>query len=139
MFPASDHSILSNEEFHKAFLVSASTFFAAMVAFSCSQFVDIRIFHFVKKATQDKWLWARNNLSTITAQFIDTTIFLFTLFLLDVLSWDLCMHLHMPMFMIKTMIALFDTPFFYLGVRLLGRQRGDDSQSFSVQLGQEMA
>lgn len=136
LLPASGHTILSDAEFHKAFRVSTSTFLAGMAAFTCSQFVDIRIFHFVKDLTQGRWLWARNNLSTITAQLIDTTIFLFILFVLDVLPAEVCLHLLMPMFTIKLVCALFDTPFFYLGVRLLSRKR-QESENYPEPLKQE--
>ncbi len=45
---------------------------ASMVAYLTAQFVDVHVFHYLKKKTKGKMLWLRNNLSTMTSQLIDS-------------------------------------------------------------------
>ncbi|MGB0915122.1 MAG: queuosine precursor transporter [Crocinitomicaceae bacterium] len=45
---------------------------ASMIAYIIAQFVDVRIFHYLKQRTNGKYLWLRNNVSTITSQLIDS-------------------------------------------------------------------
>ncbi|XOV68827.1 MAG: queuosine precursor transporter [Fluviicola sp.] len=45
---------------------------ASMLAYLTAQFVDVHVFHFLKKKTKGKMLWLRNNLSTMTSQLIDS-------------------------------------------------------------------
>ena len=52
---------------------SARAIFASMVAYLFAQFVDIRPLHFWRKLTDGRYLWLRNNASTMLSQFIDTT------------------------------------------------------------------
>ena len=49
---------------------------AGLSSFIVSQNVDVFIFHIIKeKFPEDKWLWLRNNGSTLISQFIDTLLF----------------------------------------------------------------
>jgi len=54
--------------------------FASLSAYLVSQHHDIWAFHFWKKLTKGKWLWLRNNLSTMVSQLIDTSVFCFLAF-----------------------------------------------------------
>lgn len=46
--------------------------FASMIAYLAAQFVDVHVFHFLKKKTNGKKLWLRNNLSTMVSQLVDS-------------------------------------------------------------------
>lgn len=46
--------------------------FASMIAYMTAQFVDVQVFHLLKKKTKGKLLWLRNNVSTLTSQLIDS-------------------------------------------------------------------
>lgn len=46
--------------------------FASMIAYLSAQFVDVHVFHLLKKKTKGKKLWLRNNVSTMTSQLIDS-------------------------------------------------------------------
>ena len=46
--------------------------FASMIAYLAAQFVDVQLFHYIKKKTQGKKLWLRNNVSTMTSQLVDS-------------------------------------------------------------------
>ena len=45
---------------------------ASMIAYLAAQFVDVHVFHYLKRKTNGKKLWLRNNLSTMTSQLIDS-------------------------------------------------------------------
>ena len=94
------------------FLISAS-----MLAYLVAQLIDVRIFHHIKKITNGKKLWLRNNISTMFSQLIDTiivnTIFLY--FGLN-LQWDIIIKIIIASYIFKIIIAAFDTPLVYLGV-----------------------
>lgn len=89
-----------------------------LVAYLISQFLDIRIFHYVRKKTKTRHLWLRNILSTIVSQFVDTIIFI-TIAFYGVFEnlWALILG----QYLIKLFIALLDTPFAYLGVSIARR------------------
>ena len=46
---------------------------ASMIAYLTAQFIDVQIFHFLKKKTNGKMLWLRNNVSTLVSQLVDTS------------------------------------------------------------------
>ena len=50
-------------------------FAASMIAYLISQFFDVWFFEFISKLTNRRFLWLRNNLSTITSSLIDNFIF----------------------------------------------------------------
>lgn len=46
--------------------------FASMIAYLTAQFVDVHVFHYVKRKTKGAKLWLRNNVSTLTSQLVDS-------------------------------------------------------------------
>lgn len=107
-------SPVSNEEFSKVFGLTGVAVAASMLAYLFAQFIDIRIFHFWKEYTKGKHLWLRNNFSTITSQFVDTATVLLLLCSFGAIEWKLFGMLLLNGFLFKVLVALFDTPFFYL-------------------------
>ncbi len=96
------------------FLITAS-----MLAYLVAQLIDVSIFHYLKKLTSGKKLWLRNNISTIFSQLVDTIIVnsIFLYFGLN-LSWDIILKIIIASYIFKILIAIFDTPFVYIGVHL---------------------
>ncbi|KPL25938.1 MAG: transporter, partial [Bacteroides sp. SM1_62] len=45
---------------------------ASMIAYLTAQFVDVHIFHVIRKRTRGRMLWLRNNGSTLTSQMVDS-------------------------------------------------------------------
>ena len=50
-------------------------FLASMIAYLFSQFFDIWFFEIISEFTDKRFLWLRNNFSTIVSSLIDNTIF----------------------------------------------------------------
>jgi len=119
--PPADRFAENNDAFVTIFNNSSRMFLASIVAFGLSQFHDIWAFEFWKKKTKGKFLWLRNNLSTIVSQFIDTTIFMFLAFykMSDKFDAAFVWSLILPYYILKIILALVDTPLVYLGVKWL--------------------
>lgn len=83
---------------------------ASLAAYLVSQSSDVFVFHKLKEVNNGKYKWIRNNLSTISSQFLDTAIFIAIGFYGSVP--DLWVMMYSQWF-IKIIIALCDTPFFY--------------------------
>ena len=120
--PAIENSPISDEEFKKVFSVSSIAVFASMLAYLIAQLVDIRIYHFWKKLTKGKLLWLRNNFSTFSSQFIDSSLVIGLLCFFDILSWDLFWGLALSAIIFKVFVALIDTPFLYFFVWLFRKK-----------------
>ena len=111
-FPAMEVSPLSDDGYSAAFGNSGRVIAASMTAYLIAQFIDVRIFHFWKKLTKGKYLWLRNNASTIFSQLVDTTLVVLVLFV-GVESWEFMLGLILHGWFFKTICAAFDTPIMY--------------------------
>ena len=47
---------------------------ASMIAYLTAQFCDVYVFHWIKDLTKGRYLWLRNNGSTLTSQLVDTVL-----------------------------------------------------------------
>lgn len=102
--------------------------FASMVSYLLAQFVDVHLFHWLKKRTGGRFLWLRNNGSTITSQLVDTTSVILVTHAVGGLPVDpqspilpqLIQYI-VSGYGFKVAVALFDTVPFYLGTRWLRR------------------
>ena len=122
-FAAITESPVDNETYQRAFGNSWRVVSASMIAYLVAQLVDVRVFHFWKKLTNGNHLWLRNNGSTLFSQLIDTTLVVFVLFV-GVKSSSEMGDLVFDGWMFKALVALCDTPIFYLVVFLLRRYFG---------------
>ena len=109
-------------EVHNALSVIASYspafIIGSLTAYFISQKFDVWFFNYLKTLTQGKYLWFRNNLSTITSQLIDTFIYTFTWVIATDLSIYDAFYIALSKYIFKIFIALIDTVFIY-GVRNL--------------------
>ena len=131
MAAATDWSPVNDDTFHRVFGLFGPAVFASMTAYITAQFIDIRIFHFWKRKTNNHHLWLRNNGSTIFSQLIDTISVLFLLCSFGVIEWVRFYPFLLNGFLFKILVALFDTPLFYLFSHLLRKL-------FHLKLGEEV-
>ena len=129
--PALDASPINDETFSQVFSLSGLAVLASMLAYLFAQFIDIKIYHFWKRLTKGKMLWLRNNFSTFSSQFIDTTTVITLLCVFEVLSWDSFIGLVVSGVVFKILIALLDTPLLYLFVHLFRKK-------FDLEVGEEI-
>ena len=106
-----------------------------MCAYLLAQFIDIKIFHFLKDSTNGKHFWLRNNFSTLFSQIIDTASVLVLLCLasdmgwVTGLSWSHFPQLFVGGYLFKVLIALIDTPIAYFCCAILRKK-------FNLKMGQ---
>ncbi len=117
--PATEWSTVDQVTFNQVFGSFTPAVIASLIAYLTAQLIDIRLFHFWKNLTKGKYLWLRNNGSTIVSQIIDTGLVLLIIGLFGVITIDKLPSLFINGFLFKLFFALFDTPFFYLGVWLI--------------------
>ena len=117
--PTAEVSPLDNATFEKVFGLSGPAFFGSMLAYLTAQFIDIRIFHFWKRLTEGKYLWLRNNASTMCSQLVDTSVVLFILCSAGAIPLENFYALLWMGWMFKVFVALIDTPIIYFCIWLL--------------------
>ena len=116
------HENWTNQEAYETiFKGSLRMTIASLIAFILSQYHDIWAFHFWKEKTKGKFLWLRNNASTVVSQLIDTSIFMYIAFyhLTPKFTSSFIFSLIIPYWIFKIVFALLDTPLCYLGVKWL--------------------
>jgi uncharacterized integral membrane protein (TIGR00697 family) len=97
---------------------SARIMIASLTAYLFSQYHDVWAFHFWKRVTTDRFLWLRNNASTVVSQLLDSVVFITIAFYGSLPV----MPLILGQWFVKVGIALLDTPFVYLLVYVVRRR-----------------
>jgi len=109
---------------------TVSATMSSMVAYLTAQFVDVHVFHAIKKLTKGKMLWLRNNGSTLTSQMVDSVAVITFTYLtarnaIQISPGDTVMHgliiLILSNYFFKMVSALIDTIPFYIGTRILSK------------------
>ena len=107
---------------------AVSATIASMIAYLTAQFVDVQIFHSIKKLSKGKMLWLRNNGSTLTSQMVDSIAVITVTYLtarnaIHITPGETVFHgiviLILSNYVFKMVSALLDTIPFYLGVGFL--------------------
>jgi uncharacterized integral membrane protein (TIGR00697 family) len=112
-----DESDFLSEHITAIFSVLPRIAFASLIAYLISQSHDVWFFAKLKKRHKKRHLWLRNNLSTVTSQLIDNTIFTLIAFI-GVFSWNVIGQIFLTSFILKVIVAAFDTPFVYLARKI---------------------
>jgi uncharacterized integral membrane protein (TIGR00697 family) len=91
---------------------------ASVITYLISNTIDTYLYDAIRKRfPADKFLWLRNNGSTLTSQLLDSFVFTFLAFY-GVFSVSTLIELSLTTYAIKVIIALCDTPFLYLAKRI---------------------
>jgi hypothetical protein len=93
-------------------------FIASMIAYLASQYFDVWIYSTIKNLTMNRFLWLRNNFSTILSSLVDNTVFSFLAWIIlnpnPETFYNVIMIYILGTFILRIFIALIDTPFMYL-------------------------
>lgn len=99
---------------------------AGIITMALSQYIDINIFNFLRNVTSGKAKWVRNLGSTSISQLIDTFIFIMLAFVVfpgigggEVYPIAVALSMVVAQYIVKLMVALIDTPLFYIGAYFL--------------------
>lgn len=114
--PSSD----DQNEFQATLGLSGLRIFASLLAYLTAQLVDIKLYTWIRKLTNEKYLWLRNNGSTLISQLVDTAI-------IDIvyLYWGLGMDVYQVLpimvfsYAYKSFFSATTTPLLYLSLYLI--------------------
>ena len=84
----------------------------SLLAYFISQSFDVWAFHKLKVITGGRWLWLRNNLSTMSSQVVDTAIFTLVVWA-PIVGIRAALGLGFAKYIFKLAIAMIDTGFIY--------------------------
>ena len=100
------------------FLPFPGFFAASMIAYLFSQYFDVWLYAKISKFTKKRFLWLRNNVSTMISGLLDNIIFsLFAWIVFNPNPLDFNTVLFtfiLGTYFLRIVIAIFDTPFIYL-------------------------
>jgi uncharacterized integral membrane protein (TIGR00697 family) len=86
--------------------------FGSLLAYLVSQRFDVWAFHKIKAWTGERWLWLRNNGSTMASQLLDTTIYSLIVWW-GTVDLQTALALGAAKYVFKLVIAAIDTVFIY--------------------------
>lgn len=94
---------------------------ASVTAYFVSQMYDVWAFHAIRQRTGGRYLWLRNNGSTLVSQFLDSLVFCVIAFA-GVYPMAVFWEILLSTYVIKALVAVLDTPFLYLARRMGTKQ-----------------
>ena len=140
--PRSADSPVTDEAFNMVFGLLPGIVFGSMIAYLTAQFLDVQLFEFWRRLTKGRHLWLRNNASTIFSQMIDTVLVVTIALIIwpqidgfsetTPISLETWKEVVIWQYLFKALIALADTPIFYVGVAVFQRWIAAEPTSQSV-------
>jgi uncharacterized integral membrane protein (TIGR00697 family) len=119
---ATSFSPVSDNDFRTVFGQSQWIIVGSIVAFLCSQLIDVQVFWLFKKATGNKHIWLRATGSTMVSQMVDTFVVQFIAFVLPG-KWPFSEFITNASwgYAFKLLVALALIPLIYLGHYVIGK------------------
>jgi len=118
------------------YATTSGAVFASMLAYIAAQYCDVQLFHFWKRVTRGRYLWVRNNFSTLLSQMVDSvmvvTVTFGAAFLRGDIGFSALLVLVGSNYLFKAAVALLDTGPFYLAVHYLRRYLGLEPGAYAV-------
>ncbi len=98
----------------------------SITAFLIGQLIDVVIFHRIRSATGERWIWLRATGSTAVSQLVDSFVVLYIAFVLGPQQWpvDLFLAVGTVNYCYKMVAAVALIPLIYLGRRVIERYLG---------------
>ncbi len=107
------------------YATTSGAVFASMLAYIAAQYCDVQLFHFWKRVTKGKYLWVRNNFSTLMSQMVDSVMVITVTFGAAFLRGEMTLQMLAILigsnYIFKATVALLDTGPFYLAVHYMRR------------------
>ena len=100
---------------------------ASIFTYAVAQKIDVVLYHKVWRFTEkifkdkNKGLWLRNNISTLTSQFIDTTVFTLIAFIGE-MPFNEVVSLILTTYILKAFVGVLDTPIIYIAKKMKTKQ-----------------
>ena len=115
-------SPVTDEQFFAVFGQSMWIIVGSIVAFLVSQFIDVRLFHYLKTKTGSKMIWLRSTGSTTVSQFFDSFIVLGIAFWLPgKINFNTFITSAFTGYFFKLALAIVLTPAIYVGHHIINK------------------
>jgi hypothetical protein len=97
------------------------TIAGSVTAFLLGQLIDVTIFHRIRRATGERWIWLRATGSTAVSQLVDSFVVLYIAFVLGPQKWPMSLFLAVSTvnYGYKLLMAFLLIPLIYLTRRLI--------------------
>ncbi len=126
-------STVTDEQFYAVFGQSLWIILGSIVAFLCSQFIDVFIFWLLRDKTGGKLIWLRSTGSTVISQLIDTFVVLGIAFWLPgKMTTAVFLNAALTGYTFKLIIAIVLTPLIYVGHNVIEKYLGDEESHLIV-------
>ena len=88
----------------------------SLVAFLVGQLIDVTIFHRIRNATGERWIWLRATASTAVSQLVDSFVVLYIAFVLGPQQWPISLFLAVGTvnYCYKMVMAVLLSPLIYV-------------------------
>lgn len=116
-----DSTDISDAAMRQLFSITPRVCIASVTMFFISNLADVKLYDFLRRKTDGKYMWLRNNICTIVCNCGENFLFATAAFL-GIYSFPVIFSIALGGSIIETMIALCDTPFLYLA-RYIGVKR----------------
>jgi uncharacterized integral membrane protein (TIGR00697 family) len=105
------------------------TIAGSIIAFLIGQLVDVGIFHRIRRATGERWVWLRATGSTAVSQLVDSFIVLYIAFVLGPQHWPMGQFLAVGTvnYAYKLTLAIVMIPVIYAARRGIQRYLGEQT------------
>ena len=131
---ATGAAININEAFRLVLTQGLNIIFASLVAFVIGQFVDVFVFHKLRKITGKRMIWLRATGSTLISQLIDSFVVLFVAFyFLGPWSIEQVLAVGITNYVYKFLIAIGLTPLLYVAHFFIDRFLGKENAEAMMQ------
>ena len=127
--PVFEQSPVTQAQFNAVFGLLPGIVLGSMIAYLIAQYIDVQIFEFWRDLTGGRYLWLRNNGSTVFSQLVDTVAVVTIALVIwpdmdgnpatSPISGEVWWGVVIGQYLFKAGIALIDTPLFYVCTRML--------------------
>lgn len=90
---------------------------ASIIMLTISNLVDVKLYMWLKKKTNNKYMWLRNNLSTILCNGLENFFFT-TIAFIGIYNINDILVISLATTIIEIIIAICDTPFLYISKKI---------------------
>jgi queuosine precursor transporter len=105
------------------------TIVGSITAFALGQLIDVTVFHRIRLATGEKWVWLRATGSTMVSQLIDSFVVLYIAFVLGPQRWSMSLFMAVGTvnYGYKVLMAFLLIPLIYLTRRAIRAYLGAET------------
>lgn len=113
MLPAIDEE--NQVVFQKVLGINGVLIFSSLIGYLTAQIIDVKLYAQIKKWTDGRWLWLRNNASTLISQMVDTfAVNIIFLYWGLEMEFDIVVRIMLFSYCYKALFSIVNTPLFYL-------------------------